>query len=112
MPNVKPARGEGAVHRRPSASLREYASEGSNAAATSATRAASSQVNAKTDGQSSDRHAGTTPLVDNSPRLGFSPTRLLNAAGTRPDPAVSVPSAKLTKPRATAAPDPELEPPV
>ena len=36
---------------------------------------------------------------------------LLNAAGTRPDPAVSVPSAKLTRPAATATPEPELEPP-
>jgi hypothetical protein len=36
---------------------------------------------------------------------------LLKAAGTRPDPAVSVPSAKLTSPAATAAAEPELEPP-
>ena len=56
------------------------------------------------DGQREDRHAverrqaGTTPVVDSSPRLGFRPTMLLNAAGTRPEPAVSVPSAKLTRP--------------
>ena len=36
---------------------------------------------------------------------------LLNAAGTRPEPAVSVPSAKLTRPEATATAEPELEPP-
>ncbi len=33
------------------------------------------------------------------------------AAGTRPDPAVSVPSAKLTSPDATATAEPELDPP-
>ena len=43
--------------------------------------------------------------------VGFSPTRLLNAAGTRPEPAVSVPSAKLTRPAATATAEPELDPP-
>ena len=36
---------------------------------------------------------------------------LLKAAGTRPEPAVSVPSAKLTSPAATATAEPELEPP-
>jgi hypothetical protein len=40
--------------------------------------------------QSIDRHAGTKPRVDKSPRLGFMPMMLLKAAGTRPDPAVSV----------------------
>ena len=33
-------------------------------------------------------------------------------AGTRPDPAVSVPSAKGTSPAATATAEPELEPPL
>ena len=41
----------------------------------------------------------------------FRPTTLFTAAGTRPEPAVSVPKVKLTKPAATATPDPELEPP-
>ena len=36
---------------------------------------------------------------------------LLKPAGTRPEPAVSVPSAKLTRPAATATAEPELEPP-
>ena len=45
------------------------------------------------------------------PLVGFTPTRLLNPAGTRPDPAVSVPSAKLTSPAATATAEPELLPP-
>ncbi len=54
---------------------------------------------------------GTTPLVLRTPRVGFRPTKLLKDAGTRPDPAVSVPSAKLTKPEDTATAEPELEPP-
>ena len=36
---------------------------------------------------------------------------LLNPAGTRPEPAVSVPSEKLTRLSATASAEPELEPP-
>ncbi len=36
---------------------------------------------------------------------------LLKPAGTRPDPAVSVPSEKLTSPDETATAEPELEPP-
>ena len=63
------------------------------------------------DTQSSERQAGSTPRVDNSPRVGFMPTRLLNDAGTRPEPAVSVPSEKLASPSATATAEPELDPP-
>jgi hypothetical protein len=55
---------------------------------------------------------GTRPLVLQRPLLGFSPTRPFSAAGTRPDPAVSVPSAKATSPAATATADPELDPPL
>src|SRR3974377_610169 len=81
---------------------------------------ASSIVRENTDTQSSVRHAGTTPggvhagttpEVDTSPRLGFRPTMLLRPAGIRPDPAVSVPSDKGTIPEATATAEPELEPP-
>ena len=36
---------------------------------------------------------------------------LLKPAGTRPEPAVSVPSASGTMPAATATPEPELDPP-
>ena len=36
---------------------------------------------------------------------------LLNIAGMRPDPAVSVPSVTGTRPVATATPEPELDPP-
>ena len=68
-------------------------------------------MSANTETQSSERQAGTTPVVLKTPRVGLSPTMLLKAAGTRPEPAVSVPSAKLTSPAATATAEPELEPP-
>ncbi len=72
---------------------------------------ASSTVSANTDTQSSVRQAGTIPAVEMRPRLGLSPTMLLRPAGTRPEPAVSVPSASGTSPAATATAEPELEPP-
>src|SRR5882724_187661 len=77
----------------------------------SSTATASATVNANTETQSSERQAGMTPLALTRPRVGFSPTMLLNAAGTRPEPAVSVPSEKLASPAATATAEPELEPP-
>ena len=40
------------------------------------------------------------------------PTMPCNPAGTRPDPAVSVPIAISASPAATAAAEPELEPPL
>jgi hypothetical protein len=43
-----------------------------------------------------ERQAGKRPVVERSPRLGFKPTMLLNAAGTLPEPAVSVASANAT----------------
>ena len=49
--------------------------------------------------------------VGSRPRDGFSPTMPFSPAGTRPDPAVSVPSAKRTSPAATATAEPELDPP-
>ena len=55
--------------------------------------------------------SGTTPVVETRPTLGLSPTILLSMAGTRPEPAVSVPSAIGTKPAATATAEPELDPP-
>ncbi len=56
--------------------------------------------------------AGITPRVLSRPRVGLTPTILLKAAGTRPDPAVSVPREKETMPVDTASAEPELEPPV
>jgi hypothetical protein len=61
--------------------------------------------------QSSERQAGTTPAALTMPCVGFTPTVAVKPAGTRPEPAVSVPSAKLTCPRATATAEPELDPP-
>src|SRR5512138_287220 len=90
---------------------REYSSCSSNASAARSTHSASSFVNAKLDTQSRDRPAGTTPRVLKRPREGFKPTMLLNEAGTRPEPAVSVPNAKLTNPRVTATAEPLLDPP-
>ena len=45
------------------------------------------------------------------PGVGFRPTMLLSAAGTRPEPAASPPSARLARPAATTTPPPEVEPP-
>ena len=75
------------------------------------TAAQSAAVLANTDTQSRDLQAGTTPRVDIRPTVGLSPTMLLNAAGTRPDPAVSVPRAKAAIPAATAVLLPDDEPP-
>ena len=62
--------------------------------------------------QSSERQAGSMPVADSRPMLGLSPTRLLKQAGTRPEPAVSVPRLKQANPLATATAEPELEPPL
>ena len=72
---------------------------------------ASSTVRANSVTQSMLRQAGTTPSVGSRPGVGLSPTIPLNAAGTRPEPAVSVPSARSTSPSATATAEPELDPP-
>ena len=53
----------------------------------------------------------TTPEVEMRPRVSLLPVRRLKPAGIRPEPAVSVPKAKLTKPQAMAMALPELEPP-
>jgi len=57
------------------------------------------------------RQAGTTPVALSTPLVGFKPTMLLKPAGTRPDPAVSVPRENETTPDATATAEPELDPP-
>ena len=83
----------------------------SGPAITATARAASGTDRANTVTQSSDRQAGTTPVHGMRPRVGLRPTMPLRAAGTRPEPAVSVPRARSTRPSATATADPELEPP-
>ena len=85
--------------RRPRRRGGENGSAASKPSAAASTSSASSAVSVKIDTQSSERQAGTTPRVLIRPRVGFSPIRLLNAAGTRPEPAVSVPSEKLDQPR-------------
>ena len=78
---------------------------------TAATAQASSTVSPSTDTQSRVWQAGTTPRTGTAPSVGLRPTRLFSPAGTRPEPAVSVPSAKVTRPRATATAEPDDEPP-
>ena len=108
MPSFKPS---GIGPTACSGRAREYGSALSGTPITLSAVIASSTVSAKTETQSSERQAGTTPAVDTKPRLGFNPTILLNIAGTRPEPAVSVPSASGTMPAPTATPEPELDPP-
>ena len=67
---------------------------------------------ANTDTQSNEGLAGTTPRTDSQPGVGFSPTTPQNIAGTRPDPAVSVPRARSASPVATATAEPLDEPPL
>src|SRR5258708_1188443 len=110
VPNRQDAVNHGAASP-PTGAVREYGSPASCACATCQTVAASAAIVAKIDTQSSDRHAGTTPDVLSKRRVGFRPTRLLNAAGTRPEPAVSVPSENTARPLATATAGPELDPP-
>ncbi len=90
---------------------RESGSRTSNAAATVKTRSARPSSRVKMLTQSRDRHAGTTPAVLRSPRVGLRPMVSVKPAGMRPEPAVSVPSAKSTSPAQTATAEPELEPP-
>ncbi|KAH3677876.1 hypothetical protein OGATHE_000530 [Ogataea polymorpha] len=72
---------------------------------------ASARFVAKTDGQSKDLQAGTTPAVEKTPFVGLRPIRLFKAAGTLPEPAVSVPSEMGTIPLATTTAEPADEPP-
>src|SRR5262249_34716185 len=93
----------------PSRRGREYGSAASGPAMGARAGKAASRVSASTETQSRVRQAGTTPAVETMPRLGFKPTMLLSPAGTRPDPAVSVPSASGTGPAPTAIAEPVLE---
>ena len=70
-----------------------------------------STVGEKIEMVSIERQAGTMPRAETLPMVGFRPTTLPNIAGTRPEPAVSVPSAKSTRPAATAGAEPEDDPP-
>src|SRR5262249_1435586 len=95
----------------PSRRGREYGSAASGPPMAASAADASAAVSATTETQSSGGQAGPTPAVEISPRLGFKPTMLLKPAGTRPEPAVSVPSASGTRPALTAIAEPALDPP-
>lgn len=55
--------------------------------------------------------AGTIPRADIVPFVGLNPTIPFSAAGTRPLPAVSVPTVKYTRAAATATAELDEEPP-
>ena len=84
---------DAAASSEPRVGWRDAGSSRSQPAACSTAVAASARSRANTVTQSRDRMAGTTPRVDSQPRVGLMPTIPHSAAGTRPDPAVSVPSA-------------------
>src|SRR5690606_11090612 len=94
------------------AARRDHGSSASNPSITRSTAKASSAPRANTVTQSRLGQAGTTPRVLTNPRVGLTPTSSQKASGTRPDPAVSVPRAKETRPVAVASAEPELDPPV
>src|SRR5581483_2187479 len=60
---------------------------------------------------SNEVHSGTTPSRLKTPALGRIPTTPHNAGGHRPEPEVSEPSAATHIPAATAAAEPDDEPP-
>src|ERR1017187_5200074 len=62
-------------------------------------------------GVSNDVASGIIPSLLNTPLLGRWPTTPQRAAGARTDPAVSVPIAAMHIPAATAAAEPDEDPP-
>ena len=75
-------------------------------------RAASATVALSGPMTSSVGDSGNTPAAATRPRVGFRPTTPHQAAGLRIEPPVSVPSDVRRRPAATAAAEPEEEPPV
>src|SRR5690606_37410302 len=67
---------------------RLFGSVADGPATTAITRAASDVVGAKIETVSYEGDAGMTPSSGRRPRVGLRPMTPLNAAGTRPDPAV------------------------
>src|SRR5258708_8786046 len=90
---------------RPCGSRSFEAASSDNANATSSTR------RAKKPTWSSEGLKGCTPIRGIAPKLGLKPTTPLNAAGLITEPSVCVPSASGTIPAATAAAEPDEEPP-
>ena len=112
-PGPAPRASGSAARRAPSAAPAacEYGSAGSWPTATASTRSASATLVVSSDTQSRLRQAGTTPRVPIAPSDALTPTIAFIAAGTRPEPAVSVASANGTVPSATTTAEPELDPP-
>ena len=81
------------------------------AASTSRRSAASRTVRASGPGASWLALMGTMPRVGTAPTVGLIPTTPLRAAGQVMEPFVSVPTASGTIPAATAAPEPDDDPP-
>ena len=107
-----PTRGRGGAASGASAGHgRERVSPSAGPAITAMACSATGSSRAKIVVQSSVRQAGTVPRVGTSPRVGLIATMPWNAAGTRPDPAVSVPTPRSAMPSATATAEPELDPP-
>src|SRR5215831_4547137 len=75
-------------------------------------RAQSPTLRASTPMQSSECDSGMVPYRLTRPSVGLMPTTPHVAAGSRTEPPVSEPSAANARPAATAAPDPDDEPPV
>src|SRR5260370_17762665 len=90
---------------RPCGSRSFEAASSDNANATSSTR------RAKKPTWSSEGLKGCTPVRGIAPKLGLRPTTPLNAAGLITEPSVCVPNASGTIPAATAAADPDDDPP-
>ena len=78
---------------------------------TSSSSAASATDRAIGPGESWLALMGTTPRVGTRPTVGLMPTTAFNDPGHTMDPSVSVPMASGERPAATAAPDPDEEPP-
>src|SRR5260370_35902904 len=90
---------------RPCGSRSLQAASRDNANATSSTR------RAKKPAWSSEGLEGCTPVRGIAPKLRLRPTTPLNAAGLITEPSVCVPNASGTIPAATAAADPDDDPP-
>ncbi len=72
---------------------------------------ASSTLKVRNDTQSWCGQDGEIPLADTVPLVGLNPQRPLNNAGTRIEPAVSLPRENDTRPSLTVTALPLLDPP-
>ena len=97
--------------RRPASSAPAAATRPSWPLRTSSSAAASRTLRAIGPGESWLWLMGTTPRVGTEPTVGLMPTRPFSELGHTIEPSVSVPTAIGANPAATAAPDPEEEPP-